>query len=142
MAEFNQVLLFLHFLGLALGLSASFANLVMGGLMAGATPSERAVLGRFPPTMSRLGRHGLELLWVSGLILVYTKWGGFAALTWHFHVKLTAVVLLTAAVIYMLRLQRAMAGGDQSAAPRLAQMGKVALALSLVAVAFAVLTFD
>mgnify|MGYP001379940504 CR=1 FL=1 len=33
MNRFNQLLLFLHFLGLALGFSASFASMVMGSLI-------------------------------------------------------------------------------------------------------------
>ena len=73
--DLNQALLILHFLGLAMGLSVSFANIVMGGLIARAAPAEKAVLGRFPPVMSRIGRAGLTLLWVSGVILLYTKWG-------------------------------------------------------------------
>ena len=94
MSTLNQVLLFLHFVGLALGFSVSFANMVMGGLLSRAAPADRAVLSRFPPIMSRLGKIGLALLWVTGGVLVYTKWGGFAAFPWQFYVKLAAVVLL------------------------------------------------
>jgi len=41
MKDFNHVLLILHFLGLALGFSVSFANLVMGRLISAAPPQER-----------------------------------------------------------------------------------------------------
>jgi hypothetical protein len=52
----NELLRFLHFLGLALGFSVSFANIVMGVLIARAAPAEKAVPGRFPPLMSLVGK--------------------------------------------------------------------------------------
>ena len=66
MTAVNHLLLILHFLGLALGFSVSFSNMVMGGLISKAVPAEKAVLGKFPPAMSRVGRFGLALLWVTG----------------------------------------------------------------------------
>jgi hypothetical protein len=141
MSVVNPVLLFLHFLGLALGFSVSFGNIVMGGLIAKATPPERVVLGRFPPAISQLGRVGLALLWSTGLILAYTKWGGFAIFPWQFHVKLTAVVLLTITSEYIHYLERLVLKGDASAVARIKSFGKVASVLALTALLFAVLTF-
>ena len=142
MNTLNQVLLFLHFLGLALGFSVSFANMVMGGLMSRAAPADRAVLSRFPPIMSRLGKIGLALLWVTGVFLVYTKWSGFAAFPWQFYVKLAAVVLLTVTTTSIHRLEGLAQQGDLSAVPRIERFGKIAMVLALLALAFAVLTFD
>jgi len=138
----NQVLLFLHFLGLALGFSVSFGNIVMGGIMSKATPPEKAVLSRFPPMMSPLGRIGLALLWFTGVILVYTRWNGFAAFPWQFYVKLAAVVLLTVTTEYIHRLERLVQKGNGSAGARIESLGKIATVLALLALAFAVLTFD
>jgi hypothetical protein len=76
MHAFVQILLILHFLGLAMGFSTNFASFVMLGLIAKAAPQERAVLGRFPPIMSRVGEIGLALLWATGLLLVWAQWGG------------------------------------------------------------------
>ena len=137
-----QVLLFLHFLGLALGFAVSFANMVMGRLIAKAAPAEKPVLGRFPPAMSKLGRIGLILLWVTGVALVYLKWGGFAALSWEFYVKLAAVVLLTITTEYIHWLERLVHKGNLAALARIEAAGKVAMMLALVAVAFAVLVFN
>lgn len=142
MNRFNQFLLILHFLGLALGFSVSFANMMMSGLIAKAAPPEKAVLGRFPPTMSQLGRTGLALLWITGVILVYTRWGGFAALPWEFHVKVAAVVLLTITTEYIHRLERLSRKGEPSLVARIETFGKVATGLALIALVFAVLTFE
>lgn len=138
----NQVLLVLHFVGLVMGFSVSIANGVMGSLIAAAAPGERPVLGRFPPLMSRIGKIGLTLLWISGAILVETRWGGFATLPWQFHAKLTAVVLLTITVIFIHTQERRMGKGDPGAAARVEAAGKVAALFALAALVFAVLTFD
>jgi hypothetical protein len=142
MVAINEALLVLHFLGLALGLSVPFSNMVMAGLVARAEPPEQAVLARFPPAMSRVGRIGLALLWVTGPILLYTKWGGFGAMPWTFHAKITAVVLLTLTVTCMHRLETLIRKGNAAAALRIQTVGKVALMLAIIAVVFAVLTFN
>jgi hypothetical protein len=76
MIDLFHVLLFFHFLGLALGFTVGFSNIVMSRLIAAADPTEKAVLGRFPPAVSQLGRVGLALLWLTGLTMVYTRYGG------------------------------------------------------------------
>jgi hypothetical protein len=142
MIDWNQILLILHLLGMAMGLAVPFSNIVMQRLVAKAAPPEKAVLDRFPPLMSRIGEIGLALLWTTGPALVYTKWGGFGAFPWQFHVKLTAVVILTLLVGYIQTLMRKARNGDQAAAARIPTIGRLALLASLTAVVFAVLTFD
>ena len=142
MNHVNHVLLALHFLGLALGFSVSFANMVMSSLISKAPPTEKVVLGRFLPVMSRLGRIGIVLLWATGLTMVYTKWNGFGTLPWQFYVKLTAVVLLTITTEHIHRLERLVQNGGAAVVARIETFGKIATALALVALFFAVLTFD
>lgn len=142
MDTFNQVLLILHFLGLAMGLSVSFSNMVMGGLMAKAAPTEQLVLARFPPMMTRVGDIGLTLLWITGLTLVFTKYSGFGVMPWQFHVKLTAVVILTALIGYIHALMRQARTGNPAAAARIPTVGRITFLVAVTAVVFAVLTFD
>jgi hypothetical protein len=141
MPTLYQVLLMLHFLGLALGFASSFGNAVMSVLISRAEPADRAVLGRVPPAISKLGATGLALLWITGLALVYVKYGGFAILPWQFSVKLVAVVVLTVAVAYAHRLQALIRKGDREAMTRIQAVGKVAMMFALVALVFAVLAF-
>lgn len=142
MPDLNQLLLILHFLGLGLGFSASFGNIAMGRLIAAAPPAEQAVLARFSPLISKVSGGGVVLLWVTGLMLVFTKWGGFASLPWQFHAKLTAVVLLTGVVGYIHALEAKVRRGDTAAAARIPSVGSVATTLAIVSVIFAVMTFD
>lgn len=142
MGTLNQILLIFHFVGLAMGFSVTFANLVMMGIIDKATPPDKAVLGRFAPVMSRVSEIGLALLWATGATMVYTKWGGFGALPWQFHVKLTAVVILTVTAWFVRNLVNKAKAGDQVAMARLPTVGTVASLTALVALIFAVLAFD
>lgn len=137
-----RAVLILHFVGLALGTSVSIAGGVMMGVMGQAAPAERPVLARFMPAMSRVGRLGLALLWVTGLTMLFLRYGSPGQLPWTFHAKLLAVVLLTAVVAYLRILEKQAMAGDASAGPRMQRVAKVAPLFALAAVVFAVLTFD
>ena len=142
MTALDRILIVLHFLGLAMGFSATIANPAMHRLMARAEPSEKAVLGRFPPIMSQIGSAGLVLLWATGITLVYSRWGGFGSLPWTFHVKLLAAVIVTLAVGGIHVLARKAGRGDAAAAARIPMLGGIVLTAAILAVVFAVLTFD
>ena len=140
-----KILFVLHFLGLAMGLSVSFSHMVLGVLMAKAAPAEKAVLGRFPPLMSRVGNIGLALLWLSGLGLVQFKWGGFAnigSMPWQFHAKLTLVIILSGLIGFLQAQQRRLAPGDAAGMARLQTLGKVAFLVAVTIVIFAVMAFE
>lgn len=139
---FNKILLMLHFIGLALGFSVSISNGVMMGIIARAAPGDRPVLARFPPVMSQVGRVGLVLLWLTGITMLYTRWNGFDGMPWQFHVKITAVVLLTITVLYIGKIEGQVGRGDMAAAAKLPSVGKMASLFAMTALIFAVLTFN
>ena len=137
----DQFLVIVHFLGLSLGMSVGFANMVMAGLIARAAPQEKGVLGRFPPAMGRVGLIGLVLLWGSGIAIVLTRYGSFAILPRTFIVKLAAVVVLTVTVLYIQVLQRRVDKGDVAAMATIQTLGRATGPMALVAIIFAVITF-
>jgi hypothetical protein len=141
MNALNRTLIVLHLLGLAMAFAASIGNLVMHRLIEAASLQDKAVLGRFPKVMSRVGSYGLALLWATGLTLVYTRWGGFGSLPWTFHVKLTAVVIVTAAVGASHAVTAKVGRGDTAARAWLPVIGAIGLAAATLAVIFAVVTF-
>lgn len=140
--DLNQLLLFLHFLGLGLGATASFGAPVIGKLIENASEAERPILARVPAALSHVSGAGLLLLWATGLVLVFTKWGGFGSLPWQFHVKITGVVLLTGTVGMIHAHQAKAKRGDRAAAARIPTIGLVSTALTVLIVLFAVLAFD
>lgn len=138
----NQALLVLHLLGLAMGLSVTFANIAFGGLLAQGNAEDLATYRRFMPRIANMGNIGLVLLWVTGPVLVYSKHHGFAGLPWTFHAKLLFVVLLTLGVgVIHANLRKAIAG-DDAANARIQFVGKaVTFPSALAALVFAVVTF-
>lgn len=142
MPNLNQFLLFLHLVGLTLGMASGWGNLTMGKLIEEAPPAERPILGRFPPAIAKVGGVGLLLLWVTGFLLVYLKWNGFGGLPWQFHAKLTGVVLLTANIGIIHATMAKARRGDMAAAKRLPTLGMIATTTSLLVVLLAVLAFD
>lgn len=142
MTGFNNALLILHFIGLTMGFSVSIGTMVMLGVMESAPGPERPVLARFMPAISRVGRIGLALLWLTGLTMLYTKWNGIGSMPWTFHVKLTGVLILTIAVSILYVLEARAMKGDAVAAARIQTFGKVASLGAMTALIFAVITFS
>ena len=146
MYRVTQILLMLHFIGLAMGLATGFANIVMMGLIAKAAPAEKPVLGRFPPMMSKVGSMGLAILWITGLAMLFIKWGGFAGISamaapWAFHAKLTLVIILSGVVGYLQMLQKRVRNGDAAAMKTLQTVAKIPFLLALAIIVFAVIAF-
>jgi uncharacterized membrane protein len=137
----DNTLVILHFLGLTMGLSTGFSNMVMAGLIAKAAPTEKPALLRFAPAMSRVGVVGLALLWVTGIAIVLTRYGSFAILPRPFLVKLAAVVVLTMFVAYIQVLMPRAQRGDEAARSRIEMLGKMTGPLAVIAIIFAVITF-
>lgn len=129
-------------LGLAMGFAAPLSNMTLGMLSKTATPEEMRAFTKFPPRIARVSHMGLALLIITGIWMVFAKYGGFAALPWTFHVKLTAVVVLVVAVgMIDMNMKKAFVHGDGSAMARIQTLGKVAFAAALAALVFAVVTF-
>lgn len=137
-----RALVVLHFLGLAMGFATGFGNMVMAGVMAKAAPDERRALAKFPPAIARVGDIGLVLLWVTGLTLVFMKWGGFGSMPGLFHAKLTGVVLMTLTIGFIHSQAKGMAAGDLGAISRAQVAGKITFALAVTVVVLAVWTFN
>jgi putative membrane protein len=134
--------LILHFGGLVIAFSATFANMVTMRLIASATPQEAAVLSRVPLQMLRLSSWGVVILLITGPLLVYSKYDGeWGTLPVAFWLKMPALAVLV--VIYgFLHVNMARARkGDATAEPRIQTLAPMAsLVLSLVMI-FAVFAF-
>jgi hypothetical protein len=130
-----------HFLGLAMGFSVTFANIVMAILAAKSDAADRPALRRFPPMMSKVGYIGIALLWASGIYLIRPMWTGFGELQWELQAKLISVVLLTLSVLYIATQEPRAKGGDAGAAKRIEGVAKATALFALSALVFAVMAF-
>ncbi len=137
-------LLFLHFIGLALGVGTGFANMTLGLAAKNLAPEERIAFALKTFALSRNGSIGLLLLIVSGIGLMLMRGVGatFAAGGGAFHAKLTLVVLMIGALGYMQTLAaRAKREGGGPVMAKIPKVGRVMLVLGVGIVLTAVIAF-
>jgi uncharacterized membrane protein len=137
-------LLFLHFLGLALGVGTSFAMIQLGKAASDLAPEERVKFMLRASAVGKNGGIGLGLLILSGLAMLSVRgvsevmaWGGGA-----FHAKLALVVIFIGLFGYMqtvLKKVRVAGGGPHMA--KLPKLGAALLVLGLLIMLTAVIAF-
>ncbi len=139
----NDTLFILHLLGFGAAVASSAGNFVILRLVADA-PGDRPVLMKVPPRLARVGQMGLGLLWLTGLIMLWTMFGGPQNVpsNFWFSTKILFVILVTIAVVMAgLTLKRVQAG-DLAAARRLPAYGIAMAVLLLLILISAVLAFN
>ena len=72
----NPFLLFLHFFGLMLGAAGGLASGLLMRRAAGMPPEQARTIRGLGPMLAHVSAFGLVLLWVTGLIMVWSKWNG------------------------------------------------------------------
>ena len=88
----NQFLLFLHFVGLMLGATGGFGSAIVMRRAAGAPPEAARTLRELGPMLANVSAVGLGLMWLSGLIMVWSRWDGPGSLPGLFWVKFVFVL--------------------------------------------------
>ena len=137
-------LLFLHFIGLALGVGSGLAAFTLGITNRELPPAERASFFLKLRGLSQNGSYGLLLLLATGTGMLFTRgiretfvWGGPA-----FHAKLTLVLVFTGVFGYQqVLMKRAREAGGGPAMTQIPVVGRILLALSTAIVLTAVLAF-
>jgi hypothetical protein len=138
----NQVLIFLHFVGLMLGATGGFASALIMRRTLGMTPEASQPLRALGPMLANVSTTGLAVMWASGVILVWSRWSGPGSLPGLFWAKFVFVLTLTAAAVAIHMTYAEVRRGNHAAAARLPKLGPVAGASSLLAVLLAVFTFS
>ncbi len=140
----QDLFLFIHFIGLALGVGTSFAMMRLGVATKSLPPAERVQFFRHALAVGKNGSLGLALLIVSGLCMLFTRGvttvfgaGGIA-----FHVKLTLVLVLCGLVGFSQVLgKRFREKQDGQALATMAKLGPPMLLTGVGIVVCAVLAF-
>ena len=140
-----ELLLFLHFVGIALGVGTGFAFMALGIASKDMALPDRGAFMLRAFVLARNGNIGLLLLLVSGLGLVMKR-GGLAAVGEQggvaFKIKILLFVVLLGVVGYMdslIKKAKRDKGGPLMA--KIPKLGPVALTLSLGIIVCAVLAF-
>ena len=138
----NEALLFLHFFGLMLGAAGGFASaVIMRRALVLPADDARAVRG-LGPILANVSLTGLVVMWATGLILVWSKWGGIASLPDMFWVKAIFIASLTVMTGLIHLTYAEIRKGNPAAAAKLPKFGPMAGISALLAVLFAVLAFN
>jgi hypothetical protein len=138
----NEALLFLHFVGLMLGATGGFASAIVMRRALVLPADDAKVLRGLGPILSKVSAIGVAVLWVTGLVMVWSKWDGFGSLPQMFWVKAVFIVSLTVMTALIQMTYAEIRKGNPAAAARLPRFGPMAGVSALLAVLFAVLAFN
>jgi hypothetical protein len=138
----NEALLFLHLFGLLLGAGPGVAQNVIVRRAASAPPEQAQVLRGLGPVLANVSAVGIAILWITGLILVWSKYGGPGSLPATFWWKMLFVVILTLLAGFIHWTYAEVRRGNAAAAARLAIAGPATGISALLAVLFAVIAFN
>ena len=138
----QNLLLWLHFVGLALGGVATFGLPAVGAQMPTSTAETRPALYRIANGLSGIGRAGFGVLIVTGPLLFWLKWNGTAPAMGWFMAKMVFVLLLLALIIVAGVTSKQAQGGDMAAGKRMPMLGMISLVLFLGVLLCAVFAFN
>jgi uncharacterized membrane protein len=133
-----------HFLGLALGVGASFALITLRQASARLEPAERRTFALGATLVSKNGSFGFLLLVLTGLGMFLMRGPGsvLAAGGPPFHAKLTLVVIMAGVLGYSQVLQKRARAADARAIAKLPLVGTALAVLGVCIVIAAVLAFQ
>lgn len=136
----RDVMLIVHFIGLAMGVGASFAMLFLGMAASKMEPQERGSFMIKSSAVTRSGHIGITLLFLSGGYLMTPYWSGLASNP-TLIAKLTLFLVLGALVGIMTSKLKKAKAGDMAQLMTLKKMGPFALLTGITIIVLAVLTF-
>ena len=137
----NTLLIALHLVGLVIGMGTGVALGVLLPRLGAARDGERARLLDIGDALVRNGHIGLGLLWVTGILIVFLKYGGVGGLSPWFWIKIALVVILSASIGIAAAAYRKFKAGDMAASARLAMAGKLNMLVGPLAILAAVFAF-
>jgi hypothetical protein len=137
----RDVMLVIHFVGLAMALGAGFSNLFLGTVASKLEPVERRSFMSKIMVLGRMGQIGLGLLLFSGLALATPYWKVLGEMP-LFIAKLSLVGLLLLLVSSILIIvSKAKKQGNPAALAKLKPLSMLNFAIAIAIVVLAVLTF-
>ncbi len=137
----KDVYLILHFIGLAMGLGTSFANLFLGRSLSKLPREEAMKISMHTSVLVKMGLTGLGLLIVSGVLLLIPEWETLSHCAF-FLTKLALVAVLTFLILRINgHIQDAKIGDPEIHMAKIPLLGKLSFIISIIIVVLAVLVF-
>ena len=136
----REIFLVVHFIGLAMGLGTSFANLFLGLAMSKMPPEEAKAFGLKAMALTKMGHIGLTLLILSGLYLMSPYWRVLPEMPLLI-AKLTLVTFLIILISIITSAGIKVRNGDFSQMKTIKPLGRIALVTTITIVIIAVSIF-
>ncbi len=137
----RELMLIIHFTGLAMALGTGFANLFLGITASKLEPAERGSFMSKTMILGRMGQIGLGLLLLSGFYLATPFWSVIGSMP-LFITKLVLVSLLVIVVIMISSIaSKAAKQSNPALLAKIKPLGIVTFLLGITIVIFAVLSF-
>ena len=137
----RELMLVIHFIGLAMALGAGIANIFLGAVASKLEPAERGSFMSKIAILGRMGQIGLGLLLLSGFYLITPYWSMLGEMPW-LKAKLGLVGLLLILISWVLiTARRAKKQNNPAILATLRPLGMLNLLIAIAIVILAVLTF-
>ena len=94
-----NILLILHLAAFGVGIATTIAAPLVGSRMALATPDSRPLLGGIGKQLQLNARIAFATLLVTGIAMVYVRYGGFEGQSIWFFIKMGLVALILIAML-------------------------------------------
>ena len=133
MAVISNILLWLHFVGVAMALGGGIALGVTGPQFMAEVNNHPDLMWATERVLSRVGTIGLVVLLVTGPLMVWLRFDGTTGFRWWFWLKMVLVAVAVVGVGLHQWGGRRLRGGDKSAL-RMMLIGGRAAGISMVLV--------
>lgn len=137
----RDIMLILHFIGLALGIGNGFAHLFLGLGTTKMSETEATAFSLKTFAVNKMGYIGLFLLVISGGYLMTPYWDTLMSN----HTLLTKLILVIVLILMIVTMnglaKTAIKEGGGPALKKIQNMGKITLPLGVIIVVLAVLSF-
>jgi putative membrane protein len=137
----TNLLVWLHFIGIGMGMGGGIALSKVGPRLIEAPPEGRALLWQLEIFFSRIGAAGLLMLLASGPLILWLKFGGPAGLSGWFVAKMLCVLVALVGVVLHEWAGRRFRRGDAKAVPLMFIGGRMAGIGIVLAMLCAAMTF-
>lgn len=137
----RDVLLMIHFTGLALGLGTSFANMFLGIASAKMEAAEARKFRLHTLALSKMGQIGIALLILSGIFLMTPYWSILPAAPLLIAKLILVLILVALVTIISLAGAKAKAGDADAQFRKIQPIGKITLLVGVLIVLLAVSFF-
>ncbi len=137
----RDIMLIIHFIGLAMGIGTSFAFMFLGIAAAKLAPEDRLKFALQTFSVSRMGHIGLTLLILSGGYLMTPYWRSLSNVPLLI-AKLVLVVILAILIgIISVNMRKALAGNAEAHLKKIGTLGRLTMIVGLAIVILAVCVF-